>query len=90
MAGEDVPALVVDRGSGMCKAGFAGDAAPIAIFPWTVGFRRLQGAMNSTGYMDLDDANGAQRKQGILTLKYPEDGLVTNWDDVEKVNNEVR
>ena len=24
---EDVQALVVDNGSGMCKAGFAGDAA---------------------------------------------------------------
>lgn len=89
MAGGDVPALVIDRGSGVCKAGFAGDAAPIAIFPWTVGFSRLQGAMNSTGYMDLDDANESQRKQGILST-YLEDGLVTNWDDVEKVNNEVR
>jgi len=25
---EDVQALVVDNGSGMCKAGFAGDDAP--------------------------------------------------------------
>ena len=85
MAGEDVLALVIDVGSGMCKAGFAGDT----IFPWTVGCSNLQGAMN--GHMDLHNANEAQRKQGILTLQYPEeDELVTNWDDVEKVNNEVR
>ena len=30
MADEEVQALVVDNGSGMCKAGFAGDDAPRA------------------------------------------------------------
>lgn len=28
-----VAALVIDNGSGMCKAGFAGDDAPRAVFP---------------------------------------------------------
>jgi hypothetical protein len=37
MADEDVQALVVDNGSGMCKAGFAGDDAPRAVFPSIVG-----------------------------------------------------
>ena len=26
--------LVIDNGSGMCKAGFAGDDAPRAVFPY--------------------------------------------------------
>ncbi len=30
---EEVQALVIDNGSGMCKAGFAGDDAPRAVFP---------------------------------------------------------
>nr|XP_027227283.1 actin-like [Penaeus vannamei] len=30
---EDLVALVVDNGSGLCKAGFAGDDAPRAVFP---------------------------------------------------------
>jgi actin-related protein len=30
---QEVAALVVDNGSGMCKAGFAGDDAPRAVFP---------------------------------------------------------
>ena len=35
--GDEVQALVVDNGSGMCKAGFAGDDAPRAVFPSIVG-----------------------------------------------------
>ena len=37
MIDDDVAALVVDNGSGMCKAGFAGDDAPRAVFPSLVG-----------------------------------------------------
>ena len=33
MCDDEVAALVVDNGSGMCKAGFAGDDAPRAVFP---------------------------------------------------------
>ncbi|CAF2437024.1 unnamed protein product [Rotaria sp. Silwood2] len=33
MCDDDVAALVIDNGSGMCKAGFAGDDAPRAVFP---------------------------------------------------------
>ena len=37
MGDDDVAALVIDNGSGMCKAGFAGDEAPRAVFPSIVG-----------------------------------------------------
>ena len=40
---DDVQALVVDNGSGMCKAGFAGDDAPRAVFPSIVGRSRHTG-----------------------------------------------
>jgi len=39
---DEVAALVVDNGSGMCKAGFAGDDAPRAVFPSIVGRPRHQ------------------------------------------------
>lgn len=42
MCDEDVSALVVDNGSGMCKAGFAGDDAPRAVFASVVGRPRYQ------------------------------------------------
>ena len=34
---DDVAALVVDNGSGICKVGFAGDDAPRAVFPSIIG-----------------------------------------------------
>jgi actin beta/gamma 1 len=34
---EEVSAIVIDNGSGMCKAGFAGDDAPRAVFSSVVG-----------------------------------------------------
>ena len=42
MCDDEVAALVIDNGSGMCKAGFAGDDAPRAVFPSIVGRPRHQ------------------------------------------------
>jgi len=39
---DDYTPLVIDNGTGMCKAGFAGEDAPRAIFPSIVGRPRFQ------------------------------------------------
>ena len=47
--GDEVQALVVDNGSGMCKAGFAGDDAPRAVFPSIVGRPRHHDRLDRLG-----------------------------------------
>ena len=84
MADDDVAALIVDNGSGICKAGFAGDDAPTVVFPSIVGRPRHQGIEH--GQKDLYVGEEAQSKRGILNLTNPiEHGIVTNWNDMEKV-----
>lgn len=79
------PAVVIDNGSGMIKAGLAGEDAPRVYFPSVVGvprYEKLPVADEKSFYIGQDAIN----KRGVLTLEYPlENGIVKNWDFMEKI-----
>jgi actin beta/gamma 1 len=86
MSDDEIAALVIDNGSGMCKAGFAGDEAPRAVFPSIVGRPKHQIIMQGMGLKETYIGDEAQVKRGMLALNYPiEHGIVNNWDDMEKI-----
>jgi len=86
MAETEQAAVVIDNGSGMCKAGIAGDDAPRASFPAIVGRPKMPGIMVGMDNKEAFVGEEAQSKRGVLTLKYPiESGIINNWDDMEKI-----
>ncbi|KAK6359009.1 Actin-like protein [Orbilia brochopaga] len=78
--------VVIDNGSGTIKAGFAGEDTPKCYFNSFVGRpkhpRVLAGALEG----DVFIGSRAQDLRGLLKIKYPlEHGIVTDWDDMERV-----
>ena len=87
-SGESAPIVIIDNGSGMMKAGIAGEEAPQCVFPSIVGRPKnasaMQGVTQKSEYIG-DEANA---KRGILNLAYPiKTGIVGDWEDMEKVWN---
>lgn len=81
-------AVVIDNGSGRCKSGLAGEDAPKAVFPAVIGKPKQKGIMVGTGQKDEYVGDAAMARRGVLKLVYPlEHGIVTNWDDMEKIWN---
>lgn len=81
----DNPAVVIDNGSGMIKAGIGGEDAPRVNFPSVVGkprFERVQNDSDKEFFIGSD----AIAKKGLLTLEYPlENGIVKNWEYMSKI-----
>jgi centractin len=79
--------IVLDNGSGTIRAGFAGDDLPKCYFPSFVGrpkhLRVLAGALEGEVFIGQKAAN---ELRGLLKIRYPlEHGIVTDWDDMEKI-----
>jgi len=85
---EERQPVIIDNGSGRVKAGFSGEDAPRAVFPSVVGRHKHRAAMIGIAQKETYVGDEAQSKKGILKLEYPiAHGIVTNWDDMEKIWN---
>ena len=83
---EQMPNIIIDNGSGYCKAGFSGEEGPRAVFPAIVGRPKNPGIMVGAEKKDFFVGLQAEEKRGILHLAYPiEHGIVTDWNDMEKI-----
>ena len=86
MEGEDIQGIVIDTGSGLCKAGFSGDDAPRAVLPTYVGRTRMPAAQGASDQRDYYVGEEARSKCDLLNLKKPvERSQITDWEDIEKV-----
>nr|CAD2161647.1 unnamed protein product [Meloidogyne enterolobii] len=86
MCDNEYVAIVIDNGSGVCKAGFAGHKEPCVVFPSIVGRPHHPGFRHSVRLEDNYVGNDAQAIRGILSVINPiERGIVTNWEDMEKI-----
>lgn len=95
MFGPDSPAVVIDNGTGMLKAGYAGEMEPRAVVPMILGRpKHVKLLLDNADQCFVGDVAGGKR--GALTLSYPiVNGIVRNWDDLETIwyhvfTNELR
>jgi len=78
--------VVIDNGSGVIKAGFAGQDMPSCCFPTIVGRPKHSKVMVGALGGDIFVGKDAEESRGLLTLKYPiSHGVVTDWKDMERI-----
>ena len=81
-----VPAIVIDNGSCTSKVGYAGDDDPRIIFRSIVGHPKHHDASAGKSSLQCYIGDDAEVKRSDLDFIHPiENGIVTNWDDMEKV-----
>ena len=82
------PHVIIDNGTGYCKAGLSTDEGPRAIFPECVGYPKYKSAMLGGSNSEFYIGDDAKDKRGVLKFNYPiEHGVVNNWDDLEKIGD---
>jgi len=78
--------VVIDNGSGIMKAGFAGDESAKCVFPAYVGRPKHRRVMAGAAEGDVFVGTKAEELRGLLTLKHPmSHGIVDDWLDMEHI-----
>ncbi|XP_010633999.1 actin-85C isoform X1 [Fukomys damarensis] len=78
--------IICDYGSGFSKMGFAGNEAPLAVFPTILGKLRHDTVLVGMEEEDWFTGDDAQENREKLILQYPiSRGAVASWDNLEKI-----
>eukprot|EP01006_Ploeotia_vitrea_P010276 TRINITY_DN26665_c0_g1_i1.p1 TRINITY_DN26665_c0_g1~~TRINITY_DN26665_c0_g1_i1.p1 ORF type:complete len:387 (-),score=34.99 TRINITY_DN26665_c0_g1_i1:90-1250(-) len=79
---DEEAAVVIDNGSGVLKAGFAGEDAPAVVFGTCIGHPKK----STGGDLAIGDDALSEDNKGKYKISYPiEHGIVNNFDELEKI-----
>ncbi|VDH93305.1 Hypothetical predicted protein [Mytilus galloprovincialis] len=78
--------VVMENGTWLCKAGFAGEDNPKTVFPAVVGKLTQMGEAAGMDPTSVYVGDEARRKQGLPTVIHPTtDGFMGNWNDMVNI-----
>lgn len=79
-------AVVVDTGSHTCKAGFAGDDAPVVVLRSIVGRSTAPTTWFRMHHVNSHVGDDIQGEDKDFVITHPiQQGIITNWNDMEKI-----
>lgn len=82
----ELAAIVIDNGTGMIKAGLAGEIAPRKCYPTLYAKSRFQGLDIALDQCDYAIGDEAFSKRGVMDVSKPiEKGIIKDWDVMEKI-----
>ena len=88
--------IIIDNGSGFCKAGFSGEFEPRTVFPSIFGSPKNKLIMITGHQKDFYIGLDAEDIRGVLNLNYPiKEGNIIDWSEMENIwkyifTNELR
>jgi actin len=82
----EISTVVIDMGSWQRQAGFGGEEVPRSEVQSVIGRFEYPLAFSGGFSQDTDIGSNAFTKSNMVVVRHPiERGVVTNWDDAEKL-----
>lgn len=82
---DEVTAVCIDVGTSTCKVGFAGDEAPRSSIPTILGRTKAHSNIGEEQKEAFIGYEAIQRRMGLHLSNPIDNGLITNWEDMEKL-----
>lgn len=80
------PHIIIDNGTGFCKAGFSGEKLPKIIIPSYIGYPKYASGRVGIDKKQFFVGEEAEAIKGVLNINNPlENGVINNWEDIENL-----